>query len=392
MKIEDYPRFHWRGYMFDVCRHFFGVAIVKRMLDLLALHKLNVFHWHLTEDQGWRIEMKKYPKLTEIGSIRKIAIKENNETPNLPDPTKYGGFFTQTEVQEIIEYAQQRFITVVPEIELPGHSMAAITAYPEFSCTGGPFEVPNRWGVFHDVYCPGKPAVLTFLKDVLDETIALFPGDIIHTGGDEVPKDRWENCPDCQTKIKQENLVNEHELQVFVTNYFAQYLQQKGKRLMGWNEILDEKLASNAIGQFWMGSEAPIIKHLNNGRDIVISDNKYVYLDKRYKSITLDKAYSYNPVPNGLSSEARSHILGMEAPLWTERVPNLQRVDFQTFPRLTAFAETDWTPNEKKDLARFKSALTQFNKRLDTLGVKPASDEDSNPTFLNKLKKIFHLQ
>jgi hexosaminidase len=384
VSIRDFPRFPWRGYMLDVCRHMIPKDHIFHILDLMALHKLNVFHWHLVEDQGWRIEIKKYPKLTEIASKRKIEPK-HNEVGKAPDPTTYGGYFTQDDVKEVVTYAGTRFIQVVPEIEMPGHSMAAITAYPELSCTGGPFEVPNRWGVFKDVYCAGKEQVFEFVQDVLDEVMELFPSPIIHIGGDEVPKDRWKNCPACQKRMRDQNITDEEQLQTYFTNRIAEYLAKKGRRLMGWNEILNDKLIDVAIGQFWMGKPDPIVAHLKRGRDIVVSRGSHVYLDHSYRGTSLRKCYSFEPVPEGVDAKDATHVLGVEAPMWTERVPTPQRMYWQTFPRLTAVAEIGWTPAEQKDIANFYSRFKSFRMRLNHLGVPLASEWEADPGVINQL-------
>jgi hexosaminidase len=385
LEIVDYPRFQWRGYMLDCCRHFWPKNIIFQILDLMTLHKLNRFHWHLTEDQGWRIEIKKYPKLTEVGSKRRIETKFN-EAGTYPDPTTYGGYYTQEEIKEIVQYAADRYIQVIPEIEMPGHSTAAIAAYPELSCTGGPFEVAHRWGVFRDVYCAGKEEVFKFNQDVLDEVLELFPSDIIHIGGDEVPKDRWKACPHCQAKMKAENIQSEEDLQTYFTNRIATYLHSKGRRLMGWNEILNKKLEPSAIGHFWMGKLDPIVSHLEQGRDFVVSRSTHIYLDHSYWHSSLRKVYGFDPIPTGLAPETAKHILGIEGPMWTEHVPTLQRIYWQTFPRLTAIAEIGWTPFECRDFASFYARLKSFNERLRCLGVSMASDKEAQPHPIDRFK------
>jgi hexosaminidase len=385
VEIEDYPRFPWRGDMLDVCRHYFPKGTIFHVLDLMALHKLNRFHWHLTEDQGWRIEIKKYPKLATIASKRKINIK-NNEAGAFPDPTTFSGIFTQEEVKEVVKYAADRFIQVIPEIEMPGHSTAAITAYPELSCTGGPFTVANTWGVFRDVYCAGKELVFTFLQDVLDEVLTLFPSDIIHIGGDECPKERWKKCPDCQKRMQDEKIATEHDLQTYFTNRIANYLASKGRRLMGWNEILNEGLVDTAIGHFWMGRVDPILSHIRRGRDIVVSRSTHIYLDHSYTHSSLKKVYGFDPMPESLEPEFHKHILGIEAPMWTEHVPTPQRMFWQTFPRLTAIAETGWTPKDGKNFSDFMHRFGVFRQRLEHLGVPLASPKEAEPLFWNRIK------
>jgi hexosaminidase len=388
VEIEDYPRFKWRGYMFDICRHYFDKEVIKRMLDLMVLFKLNTFHWHLTEDQGWRIEFKKYPKLTEIGSIRdgtQVGLGKDKKDDGIP----HKGFFTEADIKEVIAYAKDRFITVIPEVEMPGHSTAALTAYPEFGCTGGPYAVGKMWGVYKEVYCAGKDKVFEFLQDLLDYVMELFPSEIIHIGGDEVPKDRWKECSDCQKRIKDENLADENALQVYFTNRMAKYLESHGRRLMGWNEILDENLTLNAIGHFWTGGVGKIIPHLEKGRDFVVSNSRVMYLDHSHSHSSLKKAYAYEPIPSELNAAYHKHILGIEPPLWTERVPDLGKVDSQTFPRLIAFAESGWTAPGRKNYESFIGRLEAINKRLSALDVNFTPILDANPGFMNKIKKLF---
>ncbi len=380
VEIEDYPRFSWRGYMLDEGRHFMGKDVVKRMLDLMALHKLNVFHWHLTEDQGWRIEIKKYPRLTEVGAWRK-STQRGGLLSAKSDGAPHGGYYTQQEIREIIAYAAERFITIVPEIEMPGHSLAALAAYPELGCTGGPFEVATRFGIHWDIYCVGKERVLTFLQDVLDEVMALFPSPFIHIGGDEAPKRRWKSCPDCQARMQAEGLKTEHDLQLYLTNRIAAYLAAHGRRLIGWNEILNDRLTDDALCQYWVRGLNKVLAHARRGRDIVMSDFRYAYLDHSYLFTPLSRAYAHDPVPDKLPEPFHAHILGLEALMWAEFVPNVRRLDWQTFPRLTAFAETGWTPRDKKDFGSFQERLTGFLKRLDLLGVGYALAQDVEPGF-----------
>ncbi|MCK5046917.1 MAG: beta-N-acetylhexosaminidase, partial [Candidatus Heimdallarchaeota archaeon] len=375
--VKDYPRFKWRGFMLDEARHFMGIKVAKKMLDLMALHKLNKFHWHLVDDQGWRIKIDKYPKLTDIGSKRELKPKRG-EVQNTGEGNVYGGFYTKEEIKDIIAYATERFIEVIPEIEMPGHSMSALAAYPELSCSGGPFEVPTRWGIFADVYCPGNDRVYEFLKDVIDEVIELFPSEIIHIGGDEVPKIRWRSCKKCREKMKEEGITKFKDLQVLLTNYFAKYLESKGRRLMGWNQILEENLAKNAISQYWFGKVKETIAHLEEGRDTVMTRYLWTYLDHPYKIISLQRAYKYEPIPKKLEEKYHNHVLGLEAPLWTERIPNEQRLYWQAFPRLTAFAETGWTPKKSKNYKKFKEKMEFFLKRLDILGINYATLEEAD--------------
>ncbi len=384
VEIEDYPRFSWRGYMLDEGRHFLGKNIVKKMLDLMALLKMNVFHWHLTDDQGWRIEIKKHPRLTEIGSKRKetqIGGFLSKKTDGIP----HGGYYTQDDIKEIITHAKERFIKVVPEIDAPGHSKAALVAYPELSCTGGPFEVPTRFGIKKDVYCIGKEKVFEFLQDVFNEIITLFPSDIIHIGGDEVPKARWKECLDCQARIKEEKLKNEKDLQVYFTNRIASYLSSHGRRTMGWNQILNDGLPKDVIGQYWMLGKKQVLKHLRQGRNMVMSKFGGVYLDYDYPRTPLKKVYKYDPVPKKLEKKYHVNILGIEAPLWTEWVRNIGELEWQTFPRLVAVAENGWTLKNEKNYRAFKNRLEILLKRLDLLEVNYADKEIIDPGFFKRL-------
>ncbi|MCH4824150.1 beta-N-acetylhexosaminidase [Gramella lutea] len=379
VEIEDSPALGYRGMHLDVARHFFDVNEVKEYLDMLALHKINTFHWHLTEDQGWRIEIKKYPKLTEIGGFRNGTIvgrfpgSEN-------DNEKYGGFYTQEEIREVIKYAEKRHITIIPEIEMPGHSSAAIAAYPYLSCfpeentivpegrisesgkhlqeSGNPKIVQESWGVFDDVFCAGKESTFTFLENVLDEVVTLFPSEYIHIGGDECPKANWERCPDCQKRITDLGLEDEHELQSYFIQRMEKYLNAKGKKIIGWDEILEGGLAPNATVMSWRGEEGGI-EAAKQKHDVIMTPTGYFYLDY-YQEIGLEgdpmaigaylplsKVYSYNPKPEELSSEEAEYILGVQANVWTEYMQNFDKVQYMTLPRLAALAEVGWT--RKKD-------------------------------------------
>ena len=388
--ITDRPRFSWRGFMLDEGRHFQGKETVLRTLDLMALQKLNVFHWHLTEDQGWRIEIKKYPKLTEIGSVR--AGTSNGVTGRAHDGILHGGFYTQADIREIVAYAAERHITIVPEVEMPGHALAALAGYPELSCTGGPFEVATHFGIFPDIFCAGKEATFRFLEDVLDEVVELFPGLTIHIGGDEAPKKRWKACLDCQRRIREEGLRDEHALQVYFTNRIAAYLDSKGRRAMGWNEILQPGLVKNAVVQFWVRGRAQLLQSLRkDARAMVMSTYLDAYLDHSYSLMPLSRAYRFEPVPEELDEKDSTSILGPEFPLWTEWVPNRLRLDYQAYPRLTGMAETAWTPKDLKDLKDFRRRLHGFLDRLDRLGVHYAPLRDVEPARIKQLFGIFSI-
>ena len=377
VSIEDAPRFQWRGMHLDVCRHFMPKAFIKKYIDLLAIHKMNTFHWHLTEDQGWRIEIKKYPKLTEIGAWRKETVIGRNTGKY--DGKRHGGFYTQADVREIIAYAKERYITVVPEIEMPGHSLSALVGYPELSCTGGPFEVRREWGVEPDVYCAGNEQVFEFMQDVLSEVLELFPSEYIHIGGDECPKERWKVCPKCQARIKAEGLKDEHELQSWFIKRMDTYLVKKGRRLVGWDEILEGGLAPGATVMSWRG-EAGGIQAAKAGHDVVMAPNSHTYFD-HYQAepakeplaiggfLPLKKVYSYDPTPDVLTDKQQKRILGVQAQIWTEYIPTDTHAEYMAYPRACALSEVAWTPKEKKAYDNFYNRLQTHLKRLDYLHV-----------------------
>jgi len=356
--IEDYPVFSYRGVHLDCARHFFTISEIKQFIDELARLKFNTFHWHLTDDQGWRIEIKKYPKLTSIGAWRdSTLIGHFSKTPIEYDHVKYGGFYTQEGAKEIVAYAKERGIEVIPEIEMPGHAMAALAAYPELGCTGKSLGVSGTWGVFDDVFCT-KEETLNFLKDVLAEVVEIFPSKTIHIGGDETPKVRWEVCEKCQAQIHKHGLHNEHELQSFVIGEMGKFLESKGKTLMGWDEILEGGLVENAQVMSWRGTEGGIAaakaKH-----NVVMTPTSYCYFDY-YQSgsvgeplaiggyLPLEKVYAFNPIPSELSAEEQKYILGGQANLWTEYLKTFKDVQYQAFPRLVAMSEVLWTKTENR--------------------------------------------
>jgi hexosaminidase len=379
-EIRDEPQFVYRGMHLDVGRHIFPVTSIKRYIDMIALHKMNTFHWHLTEDQGWRIEIKKYPKLTTIGGFRKeTIIGTGSENPQVFDGKPYGGFYTQEEVKDIVAYARSRFVTIIPEIEMPGHSLAALTAYPEFSCTGGPFEVGKKWGVFPDVYCAGKETTFKFLTDVLTEVIELFPGTYIHIGGDECPKDRWQKCPDCQKRIKAEGLKDEKELQSFFISRIEKFLISKNRKLIGWDEILEGGLAPEATVMSWRGTEGGI-EAAKQKHDVIMSPYNDVYLyiyqcESEGQPLSaggylpLEKVYAFNPIPSVLNEAEQKYIQGLEGCLWSEFVDNSNLLEYMVYPRMFAIAETGWTQASKKDFNGFLSRLEIIKKRYDAIGI-----------------------
>lgn len=355
LELHDYPRFEWRGMLLDCCRHFMEKDFVKRYIDLLAYHKMNVLHWHLTEDQGWRIAIDKYPKLTEIGAWREGA-----------DGQPYGGFYTKEDIKEILAYAAERHITVVPEIELPGHSTAALAAYPELSCTGGPFEVETDWGVFKDIYCAGNDSVFGFLEDVLLEVMELFPSKYIHIGGDEAPKYRWEHCDKCQQRLLEEGLHDEHELQSYFIQRIEKFLNAHGRQLIGWDEILEGGLAPSATVQSWRGMEGGIAA-AKSGHDAIMSPTSHCYFDYGLDAIDLQQTYSFEPVSAELTEEEASHILGGECNMWSEHAPQ-ETIDSKVFPRLLAMSEVLWSSAEK-DYPHFYERVQKHYPKLDAMGV-----------------------
>ena len=380
VEINDYPRFSYRGAHLDVSRHFFPVDSVKRFIDMLALHNMNRFHWHLTDDQGWRIEIKGLPELTEVGSKRTETVIGHNSGKY--DGKPYGGFFTQEEAKEIVAYAAERHITVIPEIDLPGHMQAALTAYPNLGCTGGPYEVWKIWGVSEDVLCAGNDETLKFIDDVLGEIIQIFPSEYIHVGGDECPKVRWTKCPKCQDRIKalgikaDKNHTAEEKLQSFIINHAEKFLNDHGRQIIGWDEILEGGLAPNATVMSWRG-EGGGIEAAKQKHDVIMSPNTYLYFDY-YQSkdveqepeaiggyLPLERVYSYEPMPASLTPEEQKYIKGVQANLWTEYIPTFSQVEYMELPRMAALADIQWTNPEHKDYQDFLQRLVRMVKIYD---------------------------
>ena len=367
--IADHPRFKWRGMHLDVGRHFFPVSFIKKYIDVMALYKLNTFHWHLTEDQGWRIEIKKYPRLTSVGSKR--AESQGDGIP-------HAGYYTQDEVRDVVAYAASRFVTVVPEIEMPGHSKAALAAYPELSCTGGPFDVETRWGVHSDVYCAGSEKTFEFMENVLLEVMDLFPGEVIHIGGDECPKARWEKCPKCQQRIADESLANEHELQSYFITRIEKFVNSHGRNIIGWDEILEGGLAPNAAVMSWRGMQGGI-EAANAGHNVVMAPTSFCYFDYyQAKSgepkaiggyLPLEKVYSFEPVPAEIAPEKEHFIIGAQANLWSEYIPTPEHAEYMLLPRMCALAEVVWSPKELRYWPDFKNRMEIQYQRLTELGL-----------------------
>jgi len=371
-EIEDEPRFAYRGMHLDVARHLFSIAAIKKWLNVLAFYKINNFHWHLTDDQGWRIEIKKYPLLQTKSAYRKeTLIGHKRSNPHAFDGKRYGGYYTQEEIKEVVQYASELNITTIPEIEMPGHARAVLAAYPNLGCTGGPYETATFWGVFDDVFCAGNEETFRFLEGVLDEVVTLFPSKYIHIGGDECPKTRWHDCPKCQKRIKDEKLKDEHELQSYFIARMEKYLHTKGKKIIGWDEILEGGLAPDATVMSWRGLEGGIaaakLKH-----DVIMTPEKFVYLDY-YQSLNkseqtaaggylpLRRVYEYEPMPRELNLQEQTYIKGVQANVWTEYMPDVKKVEYMIFPRILALAEMAWSAPERKNYNEF---LQRVNSSL----------------------------
>ncbi|MGV8815169.1 MAG: beta-N-acetylhexosaminidase [Gelidibacter sp.] len=392
VRIQDSPRFAWRAFMLDESRYFHGEAFVKQLLDQMSLLKMNTFHWHLIDDAGWRVEIKKYPLLTEVGAFRKdseIGTWKSGKTSGEP----HGGFYTQEQIKDIVAYAAARNINIVPEFEMPGHSSAAIAAYSWLGTLGKEIEVPVQFGRLYDNYDVTKPEVITFIKDVLNELFEIFPSEVIHIGGDEVGYEVWEKSASVQKYMKAHNINSPADLQIDFTNKISQYIEENGRRMMGWNEILgknihsdfaekktdkeaETELAKNVIVHFWKGDLELLTDAAQNGYAIVNSLHSSTYLDYSYSSIPLEKAYAFNPIPEGLDAKFHKNIYGLGCQMWSEWTPTNADVERQAFPRIAAYAEVGWTTLENKDYDSFKVALKKMEKHWDTLGINYFKDSD----------------
>ncbi|SDS54396.1 hexosaminidase [Formosa sp. Hel1_31_208] len=401
--ITDAPQYQYRGMHLDVSRHMYSVDFIKTYIDALAMLKMNTFHWHLTDDQGWRIEIKKYPKLQEHAAYRnETLIGHYSDQPHQFDGNRYGGYYTQEDVKDIVAYAKTRHITVIPEIEMPGHAQAAISAYPSLGCTGEPVDVATKWGVFENIYC-SKDETFSFLEDVLDEVVTLFPSEYIHIGGDEAPKTKWKNCTQCQNRIKTENLKDEHELQNYFITRIENYLNSQGKQIIGWDEILEGGLAPNATVMSWRGTKGAIEAAKQN-HNVVMTPTSHCYFDY-YQStnsdeplaiggyLPLEKVYNFNPIPEGLTKEEAKYILGAQGNIWTEYMPTQNQVEYMAFPRILAMSEVVWSKNENKDYTDFTKRVEHFNERLDAIDVNYANHlyEISGDVLKNKDELAYQL-
>ena len=376
--IEDAPRFGYRGLMLDVGRYFFSVDAVKRFIDLMAVYKLNTFHWHLTEDQGWRIEIKKYPLLTSISSVRKETMVGHYRDQKY-DNTPYGGFYTQEQIKEVVAYAAKKYITIIPEIEMPGHSQAVLAAYPQLGCNQDKmYQVQTKWGVSNDVLCP-REETFTFMQDVLTEVMALFPGQYIHIGGDECPKIQWKESRFCQDLIKKLNLKDEHELQSYFIRRIDKFVTSKGKKLLGWDEILEGGISPNAMVMSWRGTKGGIEAAKQN-HDVVMSPNSYFYLDYYQAdskteplaiggNLPLSKCYSFEPDLPELTAAEAKHVVGIQANVWTEYISNINYAEYMTYPRALALSEVAWSTKESKNFENFKTRLKGHMPSMDAMKI-----------------------
>lgn len=363
MLVEDKPRFAVRGFMLDCGRYFFTVDAVKQFIDMMALHKLNELHWHLSEDQGFRCELESKPLLTLVGSYRSHT--NFNSKP-------HEGFYTKSQLKEIISYAHDRYIKVIPEIDTPGHVMSMLCAYPELACFPRDFSVSTFWGVKHDVFCPGKESTFDFMKELYDELAEIFTDGVIHLGGDEVPTVRWKSCPDCQKRMRDEGLTDEGQLHTYYLDRIASYLQNKGIDVRMWNDTLKDKMVDKSITwQLWNGGldEKGAVRELNGGRKFVISCSAYYYLDLPYALISLEKCYNFDPCFEGLTEEGKKNVLGVEGCLWTEFVPDMEKADRMTYPRIAAISETAWSQKDKKDYSHFTEKMPSYYALLGQLGI-----------------------
>ncbi len=393
VRVAAAPRFAYRGLHLDVCRHFFGVDFVKQYLDMMALHQMNTFHWHISDDQGWRFEVPAYPRLTQVGAWREGTVIGRNT--GLYDHVRHGGFYTEEQIRDIVRYAGERYITIIPEVDMPGHMTAALAAYPEMGCTGGPYEVEQNWGVFDDVLCPGREETYRFVFVVIDRLAQLFPAQYIHIGGDESPRTRWQACQRCQEVIRREGLKDdshhsaEDELQGLFTRRVEQYVQSKGKRIIGWDELIDCGVDSTATimnWRSWRGTE-DVYRAAERGHDIIKVPNNPLYLDY-YQTpdslwnrplliggyCPLDSVYAYEPAPASLSAKARQHILGVQANLWTEYIPSKELAEYQLMPRIAALAEVQWLQPGRKDYEAFRRRLTRLTALYRLFGWKYCSE------------------
>jgi len=385
VEIKDSPRFSWRGLHLDVSRHFMPKEFILKYLDYMAMHKLNTFNWHLADDQGWRIEIKKYPRLTEVGSERKTTMIGHINNPTGVDTIPTGGYYSQNDVREIVAYASQRFITIVPGIGMPGHALAALAAYPELGCTGVPYEVATRWGTFNDVYCPGKEGTYTFIKDVIAEMTTLFPGRYIHIGGADCSETRWEKCPQCQLKMKTDSMSNVHDLHNYFVRRIGRTLDSLGRDMVGWDEIVKDTLITKAVVMSWRGQNEGI-EAIQRKLQTVMSPVKFCNFDQYQTDpkgeplavgglLTLEQVYNFEPVPQDLSRQETRYIIGAQANVWTQYMKTPEYVEYMIFPRVAALSEVLWSTKESRNYPWFKKRMLEQIKRYDAEGIRYCKTE-----------------
>lgn len=385
VEIKDSPRFSWRGIQLDVSRHFMPKEFILKYLDYMAMHKLNIFNWHLTDDQGWRIEIKKYPRLTEVGSVRKTTMIGHINNPTGTDTIPSGGYYSQNDIREIVTYASQRFITIVPGIEMPGHALAALAAYPELGCTGVPYEVATRWGTFSDVYCPGKEVTYTFMKDVIAEMTMLFPGKYIHIGGTDCSEVRWEKCTQCQLKMKTDSMGAVHDLHNYFVRRIGKTLDSLGRDMIGWDEIVKDTLITKAVVMSWRGQTGGIAA-IKRKLQTVMSPAKFCNFDQYQTNprgeplavgglLTLEQVYNFEPVPEDLSKQESRYILGAQANVWTQYMKTPEYVEYMTFPRAAALSEVLWSTKASRNYPWFKKRMLEQIKRYDAEGIRYCKTE-----------------
>jgi hexosaminidase len=380
VEINDHPRFSWRGLHLDVSRHFMPKEFIMKYLDYMAMHKFNTFHWQLADDQGWRIEIKKYPRLTEVGSIRKTTLIGHINNPMGTDTIPYGGFYSQRDIRDIVAYASERYITVVPGIEMPGHALAALAAYPELGCTGVPYEVATRWGIFSDVYCPGKDGTYTFMRDVLTEMTSLFPGNYFHIGGAECPDSRWDNCPSCQSRMRSDSLDTTRDLRNYFVRRIGHTLDSLGKNMVVWDDVVRDTLLTKEIVMSWHGSDGGIAA-ARRKLQTVMSPAKLCSFDQYQTTpkteplavgglLTLEQVYNFEPVPKELSRQEGRYIIGAQGNVWTQYMKTPEYVEYMVFPRAAALSEVLWSPKESRNYPWFKKRLLELIKRYDAEGIR----------------------
>ena len=384
VKIEDRPAFPYRGFMLDTVRHIFTVEEIKKLVDAAASVKMNVMHWHLTDDQGFRFYSSRRPDATMKGSVRK-----SSDFGRLKETGEYGGYFTPEEMKEVVDYCKERYITVIPEFELPGHSSALLHAFPQLSCKGEPVEIKTSQGIYEDILCAGKDETFEVVLDILSDMLEIFPSEYIHIGGDEAPKTRWKECPHCQKRMQEEGLRDEEELQGWFTNRIVSFLESKGRKAIVWNESLRSGTVDGSVTvQMWMDRKKHSVKFANDGGRMINSDFFHYYFDYPYSMTPLIKTYNYNPVDRKIKN--KSTVVGVESPIWTEYINNFDYLCYMLFPRVTAVAETGWTESKNKNAADFQRRFGKYEKILGEIGIKPAPEEEWNPTVFDRITKTLY--